>query len=475
MGVETVRSAGSMCVVCPSGGRLTDSLPEVGPLRNARRVMSPDDPGCAAADMLVVAETDSPWAAQLLRSIRGNHALFLKPLMVVAQELQSPGLELADCAVPPNPAPDILQDGLEQLYTIAEHVGRLDAAEGPGSEGRLREVLVLRFLHTRPGRSLDPRRDIAARAGYSYPLLNALFGCDRGEELTVLDDLFRARLVGAELTDRVHLCPFCGHFHINFREVCPSCHTLTFTEEWTVHHFRCGYVGRESEYAAGSLLRCPKCRRQLRHLGVDHDRPAKDLWCTACGGRFSEPEVNCHCLHCDATFAPDIANVKDICRYSPTEEGRAVAVEGTYPTLTVTDILKGRYGFYRHEVFEELLRLEMLRCRRYRYDSTLVRMSLTSLDEAVAQQESEVPGQAVGELRRVFGQTFRETDILCESDGNVLLLIMTNTAASSAETGLARLEKKMAEALGSPIELEADVYELKDETRSADDILRGGG
>jgi hypothetical protein len=336
-------------------------------------------------------------------------------------------------------------------------------------------VLLLRFLHSRPGRGLSPRRDTASRAGYSYPLLNALCGCDRGEEFSVLDELFRTRLVAAELVDRVHLCPFCDRFHVNFREVCPSCRSLTFREEWTIHHYRCSYVGRESDYAAGPVLRCPKCNRQLRHLGVDHDRPAKDLWCTTCGDRFTDPVVNCHCLNCDASFAPEVATVRDVNRYSLTEEGRAVAVEGTYPTLTVTDILKGRYGFYRREVFEELFRLEVLRCRRYKYDSTLVRMSLAPLDEAIAAQQAQGQAEGTAGLRRVFGETFRETDILCESDGNVLLLIMTNTSAASAKTGLQRLERNMAEALGSDVELEADVCELKDETRPLDEILRGSG
>ncbi|WGH78440.1 TackOD1 domain-containing metal-binding protein [Jannaschia ovalis] len=181
-------------------------------------------------------------------------------------------------------------------------------AEDPGDR-------LLARMHVAGG-SLVPKRDGARPSLVAW---NALM-----PDASV--DAALARLEGDELVrrsffERIHQCQACGSARLIAREECPSCGSAHLGEESYLHHFRCAHQGVEREFAQGSELICPKCRRRLAHFGQDYDRPGQLVICHACDGATSEPEVGFVCADCDARCRTDAARVRDVTAAQITDRG----------------------------------------------------------------------------------------------------------------------------------------------------------
>ncbi|MFY0613013.1 MAG: hypothetical protein JXQ99_15900 [Hyphomicrobiaceae bacterium] len=112
-------------------------------------------------------------------------------------------------------------------------------------------------------------------------------------------------LLTREHFDRFHVCPRCMSSRLNVREECEKCRSSNVTEAALLHHYRCAYLGPADDFtAADSRLVCPKCRRELRHYGTDHERAGEAIDCANCRHFASAPAIGFLCLdcgsHCDA-------------------------------------------------------------------------------------------------------------------------------------------------------------------------------
>lgn len=76
------------------------------------------------------------------------------------------------------------------------------------------------------------------------------------------------------------------------------------------------------------MLICPKCHRQLRHIGVDYDRPATIYSCKTCGNSFSSPLTKATCCYCEKTS--DVQNLipRDVVYLEITAEGIRALTQG---------------------------------------------------------------------------------------------------------------------------------------------------
>jgi hypothetical protein len=183
-----------------------------------------------------------------------------------------------------------------------------------------RLIELLRWIADGGG-AVTPRPNPSARNGYEYidiPADAALLGQLAG--LDYLDERF---------LDRVSLCPKCSSHHLNVREVCPGCAKPNIFDEVVLHHFRCGFVGRQSEFMAldGDRV-CPKCARPLHHIGTEYDRLGKTFRFNECGLMFQDPPVAALCLSCGASTPADQLLSADVFSYSLTNRGREAARSG---------------------------------------------------------------------------------------------------------------------------------------------------
>lgn len=149
----------------------------------------------------------------------------------------------------------------------------------------------------------------------------------------------------SKLVDRVHVCRECGDSHQLFIESCPKCNSSDLRHESMLHHFRCANVSPESTYFKDGALVCPKCRRTLRHIGVDYDRPASVFTCS-CGNTFLHSAMKVVCTNCGNQGSPEELTPIDIYEYRLTPAGiRAFSTDEAIFQIESTGIYSGRSTF----------------------------------------------------------------------------------------------------------------------------------
>lgn len=145
-----------------------------------------------------------------------------------------------------------------------------------------------------------------------------------------------------KLVDRIYVCKECGDSHQLFIECCPKCKSSDIRQESMIHHFRCANVAPEPDYYKDGALVCPKCRRALRHIGVDYDRPATVYSCS-CGNTFLNSSMKVVCTHCHNQSSPEELVPVDIYEYKLTPLGiKAFSTDEAVYQIESTDIYSGR-------------------------------------------------------------------------------------------------------------------------------------
>ncbi len=101
-----------------------------------------------------------------------------------------------------------------------------------------------------------------------------------------------------ELVCITHVCPKCYDKGMIYNETCPKCGSVDVEEHNMIHHFRCANISPEKTYMKDGKLICPKCLKELHHIGVDYDRPTTSYSCNQCSINFSEAKMICECETC---------------------------------------------------------------------------------------------------------------------------------------------------------------------------------
>lgn len=94
-------------------------------------------------------------------------------------------------------------------------------------------------------------------------------------------------------------CNLCGSVRIEQRFHCPSCSSNDFGQARLIEHFKCGNVTPEDTYKDNI---CPKCRKELKIIGVDYRIFDNFHICKNCKEKFPEPSVTYVCEKCNSRF-----------------------------------------------------------------------------------------------------------------------------------------------------------------------------
>jgi hypothetical protein len=231
-----------------------------------------------------------------------------------------------------------------------------------------------------------------------------------------------------EFADIIHLCSGCGYFQLNFREVCPRCRSANLTEEMNIHHFRCGYVGGETEFPD---MRCPKCRRRLKHIGVDYDLPSVSFRCFSCKEVFGEPQVANLCIKCGKD-TPVEETLKRIVRsYFLTPEGKRYAVDGR---REISSLIKSELGLLEFEVFKEIFSVQTAITERSGKNFLLILVRGTMSESPGKKIEkdgniSNLTRQSTAKLREIL----RTQDIITAPPDGGILALAAETSREKAD------------------------------------------
>lgn len=342
--------------------------------------------------------------------------------------------------------------------TAADEPGIPSPRDEDGADER--RLNLLRAI-AEAGGVLHPRRAFAARFGHEY-------GDVENSNETALDLKYLSErdYLGETFFDRVSTCPKCESHHLNIREVCSSCRSTHVTFEPLLHHFRCGYVGRISEFEAANGKRiCPKCAVQLKYPGTDHDRMGKTYLCLACSVAFQDPPASAVCLACETETAAEALTAVEVSSYALTSLGTSAVRKGTlFETDTEVLFIAGVH-VYRPTVMMEMLRQEARKIVRYK--TAFVVMTLRFPDLRSRERSEDLLTQTLTELNK----RLRPTDVVGQLSDELFAVCLSHTDIKGAKVVDGRFQQQLRGrslaaqttlvAIDSVDDLEALLKELK--------------
>ena len=255
---------------------------------------------------------------QLIRTVRSADHCFLKPLF-----LTEPTQKMVDGLFDENNP----HQHFHKIEQIAKGIQAFEGLSMPNNPEDKVLVKLLRYLISRKT-SLAPFRDRHSSIGYTYSLLEDFcVESDKLQMIRIMDQFTQQRYFNRSMLDKVNVCHDCSGSYLNFAESCVKCNSLDLKTENLIHHFRCAYIGPESDFQKGNHLQCPKCDKMLNHIGIDYDKPSEVNTCQSCNHTTQETTMTAKCIDCGKSNELDQLITHSIFEYKVTEKGEAKALE----------------------------------------------------------------------------------------------------------------------------------------------------
>ncbi len=140
------------------------------------------------------------------------------------------------------------------------------------------------------------------------------------KHISALINLEEAGFVESKPYCSIVECPNCNSLKLAFYLNCPYCESILLEKGEALEHMECGHVDFRRRFEADGELRCPKCRKRLRLLGVDY-RKASSIYRCSNGHVFDEAVVKFKCLKCNNTFNLEEARISTQNLYRLTDLG----------------------------------------------------------------------------------------------------------------------------------------------------------
>ncbi|MEL6635605.1 MAG: hypothetical protein AAFW73_08020 [Bacteroidota bacterium] len=377
------------------------------------------------ADAMVIEATDEKVIRAMLRQIRGMRFknFYLKPIFVSDEGLSPELVQQTDGLL----SFERIQACMQRSAAIGRRIREVRTINNRYSFKEAALVKTLQYLYTREV-DLQPFRSREAKIGYVFPYLSSLIE-DR-EVPILLDILKKAEEEGwleGELIDRVNLCKDCYGGYLNFRESCPKCHSIDLVAVELIHHFRCAHIGPASDFERGDKLICPKCDKELRHIGIDYDKPSEIYHCNSCGHESQETTMKAKCVDCGTVNELQHLQTRAIKNYQVTAFGRDLAIGGfkkfdpqEVPLQQDQRILAYEvwHIFYQHE----LQRIQLRKLNSYLGALRLKEAPLAHLDQTTREK-------IMRESLLTISHYIRPVDSVTARDLNTFLLLLPEIKA----------------------------------------------
>ena len=195
-----------------------------------------------------------------------------------------------------------------------------------------------------------------------------------------------------------------------------------------IHHFRCAHVGPESDYKEGYDLICPKCDRQLRHIGIDYDKLSEIVHCGVCNHHTQDPLMEASCVDCGSTMGLGHIQTIDIKEYELSLSGESLAIQGYYEATEEKEVLPT--GVINPDLFSLLVTQELERIKIRHHSSFLIKISL--ITENLSFLSIKNQREIALECLEVVTKYFRNLDSLSISNDSAIWVLMPELDESSA-------------------------------------------
>ena len=172
---------------------------------------------------------------------------------------------------------------------------------------------VLQFFLRSPRTLISP--EILATDEIGYPQLKSIVTFSAAETENLLSRMAEAKLLVADLADKVPGCPECGTPQLSTRYLCPKCFNYDIARSYLYEHLRCGRIASDDTFKKGDQLVCPKCQTALHNYGVEYRAVGAWYKCNNCDESFNAPTHSHICRPKRHQFTADRARLVPIYQY----------------------------------------------------------------------------------------------------------------------------------------------------------------
>jgi hypothetical protein len=281
-------------------------------------------------------------------------------------------------------------------------------------------------MYTRELTRIDPIPYNYSGIGYTFPPISVNYKFrEEAQVLNVIAVAEEEGIFNTTFHDRIYLCTNCHTGFMSFREVCPKCASSNSESQDIIHHFRCGYVAPLSDYsnAIDDQMNCPKCNKQLRHIGVDYDKPSVLHSCRNCGHKYQDFVVKAKCVSCSFDNEVDQLVYHEVKSLEITKKGELVATHGYVST---SKDLEEIIGTVKMDVFRTMLRYEIERLKQTEGHSNIAGVFISNAGEFYSKIGSSMERALLKDLVEVIRGNIRTSDMITFKDSSTLLLSMND-------------------------------------------------
>lgn len=289
---------------------------------------------------------------------------------------------------------------------------------------------LLTYLWLHNASIITPKPSPSNTFLYYYPLLKS-WGINEKNSFSWFNELKNNKWIEKHsLINRLRFCPNCLSGHLNYIDVCPHCHSIDIEHQASLHCFNCGHVDRQARFEKLTRLHCPNCLQNLRHIGVDYDRPIENQHCNNCDTLFIDALVEAACLDCQTTNKLDGLHVRNIYSYKLTTQGRDLVRHGHE---------KAQFSFtpgeqMSSEQFCWLIDWQNKLALRHKKTHSILSIQLLNVAELLT-SEGELRGLAqLDTLHERIRSVIRVTDACTNYTQDGLLMLLPMTELSNLKT-----------------------------------------
>ena len=163
---------------------------------------------------------------------------------------------------------------------------------------------------------IKPQLDFTSELGFIYPLVEQKLKVKSKEAVAIMESLSDKGILKRNFFDRLLRCPRCQSINLRPSTHCSKCGSGNIVRGRILEHSACGYVGVEDEFTIKGRYVCPRCKMELRTMGVDYQSRGVLRKCRDCGEVFNVPLIKWRCLKCSSLVDEDKIDELNVYSYS---------------------------------------------------------------------------------------------------------------------------------------------------------------
>jgi hypothetical protein len=173
-------------------------------------------------------------------------------------------------------------------------------------------VRILKKLKNKNISKLEP--SFHPSRGIQY---NEMDGESLEEQINFLETLEKMDVVIGKVSKSVEKCKFCNSYRFYINLACTLCKSAQIVQGATIKHDSCGNIDFDYKYIReDNSLKCEKCNKSLRAIGIDHSKLGYFYKCLECKSILPNINTRYLCVNCGNNHGHDELSIQYLKTYS---------------------------------------------------------------------------------------------------------------------------------------------------------------